>query len=130
MFATPCVKGVQLRSFFWSVFSRIRTEHRDLLSKSPYSVRIRENTNQKKTLYLDTFHSMTFFKTIQTKQMECLRFLNNIDKRNHFSCSIRDKFQLFVKSKYNYFACQLKPFPIVSIDGAYLISKFQYAYCY
>ena len=34
--------------FFWSVFSYIRTEYGDLRSKSPYSVRIQENTEQKK----------------------------------------------------------------------------------
>ena len=38
------VKKVQMRSFLWSVFSRIWTEHGDLRSKSPYSVRIWENT--------------------------------------------------------------------------------------
>ena len=32
--------------FFWSVFSSIRTEFGDLQSKSPYSVRIPENTDQ------------------------------------------------------------------------------------
>ena len=32
--------------FFWSVFRRIWTEYLDLL-KSPYSVRMRENTDQK-----------------------------------------------------------------------------------
>ena len=42
------VKSVQIRSFFWSVFSRIWTEYRDLLSISPYSVPLRENTDQKK----------------------------------------------------------------------------------
>ena len=45
------MKSVKIRCFFWSVFSRIRTEHGDfgdLHSKSPYSVRIRENTDQKK----------------------------------------------------------------------------------
>ena len=41
-----CIKSVQIRSFFWSVFSRIWTEL--------YSVRMRENTDQK-TPYLDTF---------------------------------------------------------------------------
>ena len=34
--------------FFWSVFSCIWTEYRDLLRKSPYSIRIQENTDQKK----------------------------------------------------------------------------------
>ena len=35
----PCMKSVQIRSFFWSVFSCIRTEYRP-----------------EKTPYLDTFH--------------------------------------------------------------------------
>ena len=34
-----CVKSVQIKSFFWSIFSCIRTES---------SVQIKENTNQKK----------------------------------------------------------------------------------
>ena len=42
------VKSVQIRSFFWSVFSRIWTEYEDLLRKSPYSVQIRQNSKQKK----------------------------------------------------------------------------------
>ena len=37
--------------FFWSVFSRIRAEWGDLQSKSPYSVRMRENTDQKNFEY-------------------------------------------------------------------------------
>ena len=47
------MKSVQIRSFFWSVFSvfgRIR--------KSPYSIRIEESTDQKKAPYLDTFHEV------------------------------------------------------------------------
>ena len=32
---------------FWSVFSRIRIQHGDLQSKSLYSVRMRENEDQK-----------------------------------------------------------------------------------
>ena len=43
-----CVKSIQMWSFFWSVFSRIRTEYGDLRFKSTYSVRIQENTDQKK----------------------------------------------------------------------------------
>ena len=31
---------------FWSVFSRIRTEYGEILRISPYSVRMRENTDQ------------------------------------------------------------------------------------
>ena len=36
-----CVKGVQIRSWFWSEFSRIRTEYGEILCISPYSVRKR-----------------------------------------------------------------------------------------
>ena len=42
----------------FSVFYPIRNVYGDLWSKSRYSVRARENTDQKKTPYLDTFHAM------------------------------------------------------------------------
>ena len=42
-----CLKSVQIRSSFWSVFFYNRTEYGDLRSKSQYSVRIQENTDQK-----------------------------------------------------------------------------------
>ena len=42
------MKSVKIRSFFWSVFSRIRTEYGEVLRISPYSVRMREKTDQKK----------------------------------------------------------------------------------
>ena len=41
------MKSVQIRSYFLSVFSCIWTEYVDLRSKSPYSIRIQENTDQK-----------------------------------------------------------------------------------
>ena len=38
--------------FFWSVFSRIQTEYEDLQNKSPYPVRMRDNTDHKiRTLF-------------------------------------------------------------------------------
>ena len=40
------VKSVRIRSFL-SIFSLNRTEYGDLLCKSLYSVRMRENTDQK-----------------------------------------------------------------------------------
>ena len=52
------MKSVQTPSFFWSEFSCIQTEYGDLLGKSSYSVRIQENTDQKKTPYLDTFQAV------------------------------------------------------------------------
>ena len=36
--AMHCLKRVQIQSFFWSIFSCIQTEYRDLLCKSPYLV--------------------------------------------------------------------------------------------
>ena len=43
-----CVKCVQIRSFFWSVFFRIRTEYRNPnTGLNPYSVWIQEKTDQK-----------------------------------------------------------------------------------
>ena len=50
-----CVKSVQIRSFFWSVYSLIRAEYGEILYISPYSVQMRVNRDQKKlsiwTLY-------------------------------------------------------------------------------
>ena len=57
-YCKPGVKSVQIRSFFWSLFSCIRNEYGYLLRKNPYSVRIQENKDQKKTPYLDTFHAV------------------------------------------------------------------------
>ena len=45
-----CVKSAQIRSFFWSVFSRIRTEYEDLLRNTD-SVEIRENRDQKNSVF-------------------------------------------------------------------------------
>ena len=55
-----CVKSVQIRSFFWSVFSLIRSEYEEIRSISRYTFRMREKTDQKKTPYLDTFHPVSF----------------------------------------------------------------------
>ena len=54
-----CVKSVQIRSFFWSVFPRIRAEYREIRNISLYSVRMRENTEQKK-LRIWTFLTQWF----------------------------------------------------------------------
>ena len=43
-----CMKIVQIRIFFWSVFPRIRTEYRKIPRISLYSVRMQKNTDQKK----------------------------------------------------------------------------------
>ena len=42
-----CVKSIQIRNYFCSVFSCIRPEYGNLLRKSPYSVLILKNMDQK-----------------------------------------------------------------------------------
>ena len=56
-FNTRCVKSVQIRGFFWSVFSPIRDEYREMLQISPYSVRMRENTGQEFPIFRHFSHS-------------------------------------------------------------------------
>ena len=61
------LKSVQIRRFFWSVFSRVQTEYGEIFRISPYWVWLRENTDQRKlhtwthTPYLDNsiLHSWT-----------------------------------------------------------------------
>ena len=53
-----CVKSVQIRSFFWSVFSSIWTEYGDIRSISPYSFRNAGKCGTEKIPYLDIFHTM------------------------------------------------------------------------
>ena len=52
--------------FFWSVFSCIRKEYGDLLHKSPYSVQIQENTDQKKLRIWTLFTQWGTFFTYST----------------------------------------------------------------
>ena len=53
-----CVKNVQIRSFFWSIFSCIRTEYGELLCKSPNLVLSPGKYGPEKFPYLDTFHAV------------------------------------------------------------------------
>ena len=46
-----CVKSVKIPSFFWSIFFCIWLEYEDLLRKSLYSVGIRENMDQKNSVF-------------------------------------------------------------------------------
>ena len=52
-----CVKSVRIRSFSGPYFPRNRTEYEEITSISPYSVRIRENTDQKNSEYGQFLHS-------------------------------------------------------------------------
>ena len=57
IYCPHCVKGIQIRSFSWSVFSHIRTKYREIRSISQYLVRMRDNTDQKK-LRIWTLHAV------------------------------------------------------------------------
>ena len=58
-------------SFFWSVFSHIRTKYGDLLCKSPYWVRIWENTDHRKlwigTYFMHSLKSVCFGREYRPK---------------------------------------------------------------
>ena len=49
------VKSVQIRSFFWSAFSRIRTEYREILRENAGNA---GKYGPEITSYLDTFHAV------------------------------------------------------------------------
>ena len=72
-----CVKSVQIRSFFWSVFSCIRTEYGDFRIKSLYSVRIQENTDQKK-LHIWTLFTQCCIRKQLVRAVRCLTYLQLI----------------------------------------------------
>ena len=51
-YSSPSLRGkFPYSEFFWSVFSRIQIEYGDLLRIFSYSVRMRENTDQKNSEY-------------------------------------------------------------------------------
>ena len=60
--ANYCVKSVQIWSFSWSIFSCIRTEYGGKLRISSYSVRIMENTDQKKLRIWTLFTQWKVYK--------------------------------------------------------------------
>ena len=60
--------------FFWSAFPRIWTEYVDLLGKSPYSARMRKNTEQKNFKYGHSLRSEMFSANLLFKWMEKILF--------------------------------------------------------
>ena len=63
MIEIPCVINAQIRSFFWSVFSPIRTEYGDLYWKY----------GPEKNPYLDTFQAMHSVRKIKRSQNTFLK---------------------------------------------------------
>ena len=73
-----CVKSGQIRSFFWPAFSCIWTEHRDLLRKSPHSVRIQENADQKKLRNWTLFTQWLCFEPQKFKAKDWMRCVRKV----------------------------------------------------
>ena len=86
-----CVKSVQVRSFFWSVFSR--------------------NMDQKKTPYLDTFHSVSVVENRKhAKHIICKNILGIGFKRG----KIQDCARVQLEWKFDVFNQYLLTQPVVT----------------
>ena len=83
-----CMKSVQIRGFFWSVFSYIRNEYGNLRSKSPYSVRIQENRDRINSVFGYFSRSVTDSKGKIILQIlgEQIEMLSEVSKNNGFKC--------------------------------------------
>ena len=64
-----CVKSVQIRSYFWSVFSCIWTEYGNLLRKFSPNTR---KCGPEITTYLDTFHAVCAYTSWIFKIASCV----------------------------------------------------------
>ena len=59
-FSKPLIEKCPYSELFWSAFSRIWTEYGEILRISPYSVRMRENADQKNSEYGHFLRSAAF----------------------------------------------------------------------
>ena len=109
MFYTHCVKCVQIRSFFWSVSSGpylpafgLNTERYFI---SPYSVRMREDTDQKKLRIWALFTQWLIF-VIQThfNVNTILQITLHVVKQSHARVSSKDICLLFIVLFLRYFS--------------------------
>ena len=64
-------KKCSYSELFWSVFSRILTEYREILRISPYSARMRENTDQNNSKYCPFLRSERYFTHIILGKILC-----------------------------------------------------------
>ena len=87
-------KKCQYSELFWSVFSHIWTEYEKILSIFPYSVQMRQNTDQNNTDYGHFSRSASFQNS---KNPSCINILrknfkisNSFMKTNVFETGISD----------------------------------------
>ena len=121
-----CAKIVQIRRFFWSVFSCIRTEYGDLRSKSPcFQSEYREIHTRKNSPYLNTFHVVHKLSTLSieiavlfVKTVKLQTFVSKILSKIFFTFIIH-YILLIVKFLIS---CLRKPI-FLSLPCTYLHSK-------
>ena len=92
-----CSKNVQIRSFFWSVFSRIRTKYRDSRGKPSYSVKYGKLRSRKNSVFGHFSCSTSFYhnKAIFTSRIS--EFLHQDNTFRQRSLMLLDLFKLNVK---------------------------------
>ena len=77
-------RSAQMRSFFWSVFSCIWTEYRDLWNKCPYSIRYRKIRARKKSVFGHFSHSVEYYVCLSFRRVvrqQCMVFSKTIALR-------------------------------------------------
>ena len=126
---THYVKSVQIRSFFWSVFSRIRTEYEEILI-SPYLVRMQENTDQKKLRIWTLSTQCRLPETCRTLKKKLLKY-NTTDNKYitetialYYSDSVLTHFSLLLHFIWKLVVCFARQNKrLVSIWNATLCSN-------
>ena len=102
--------------FFWSLFSRMQTEDREIRSTSPYSVLMRENTKQKNSEYRHFLRNDLSHRNIK-----------RISSSNRFHHQFRYKYKLKNESfDWRFFLGMLLTY--FMLNGPY--SKLWYFYFY
>ena len=106
-FDSHCVKCVQIRSFPWSIFSRIWTEYGEILGISPYSVRMRENTDQKKLHIWTLFTQCPTTYLVQWRKMTS-SLPHNIQNFANSLSNVSNLQRWTLKENSNRFLCDHK----------------------
>ena len=81
------MKGDPNSQFLWPIFSRIRPENGDLQSKPPYSVRMRENTDENK---LQTQKLFTQYLKHKKETHPVETYLLNVQVKHIFSYLLKE----------------------------------------
>ena len=85
------MKSVHIRSFFWSVFSRIRPEYGEIRTEYGLSLRTQSKTGKYgpgKTPYVDIFHAMKNLRHGQSMDSDAIA-LNFSQELDSTDCSMR-----------------------------------------